>query len=294
MNRLLAVSMELAKRGGDRLWSIRKGHSSNTDSLNSVVKGKTKEGADELLTQGDLQSHHIIHSGIKIEFPDIKLVSEEHDDNSGDSVILNTLPAVHLYKEAENVLASDLTVWIDPLDATKEYTENLLHYVTTMVCVAVRGVPTIGVIYQPFNNELVWGFVDHGLSPNLAHWIENGQKMKKNSSTRIVVSRSHAGTVENTVKASLDGVVVIPAGGAGYKVLQLLNSSVDAYVHTTRIKKWDICAGNAILNAVDGHMTTLSGQTIDYSDTDKPQNDAGLLATLHRHKHFLKVFNKHR
>lgn len=34
------------------------------------------------------------------------------------------------------------------------FSENLLHYVTTMVCIAVKGVPVIGVIYQPFNKEL--------------------------------------------------------------------------------------------------------------------------------------------
>lgn len=80
MQRLLAVSVHLAKKGGDRLWSIRKGHVSGSDlaSLNAVVKGKTKEGADELLTQGDLESHTIIYSGLKASFPGLKVTEFEN------------------------------------------------------------------------------------------------------------------------------------------------------------------------------------------------------------------------
>lgn len=79
--------------------------------------------------------------------------------------------------------------------------------------------------------------------------------------------------------------------GAGYKVLRVINGSIDAYVHTTHIKKWDVCAGNAILNAVSGQMTTLTGQSLDYSDTQHPQNNDGLLATLLDHTKFLNVFS---
>ena len=75
MRKLLVVSMELAKRGGDRLWSIRKGHIGDSSSLDSMVKGKTREGAVELLTRGDLESHHIIHSGLKATFPHLLVIA---------------------------------------------------------------------------------------------------------------------------------------------------------------------------------------------------------------------------
>ena len=71
----------------------------------------------------------------------------------------------------------------------------------------------------------------------------------------------------------------------------MINGSIDAYVHTTRIKKWDVCAGNAILNAVGGQMTTLNGQLLDYGDTQNPRNNDGLLATLHEHRKFVEIFS---
>ena len=45
----------------------------------------------------------------------------------------------------------------------------------------------------------------------------------------------------------------------------LLLGEQDVYTHVTLIKKWDICAPNAILNALGGQLTTLTGDAIDYS-----------------------------
>lgn len=70
----------------------------------------------------------------------------------------------------------------------------------------------------------------------------------------------------------------------GYKVLALLDppgedyDEADIYVHTTFIKKWDICAGDAILKALGGHMTTLKGEDIDYKGSEK--NYDGLVASI--------------
>ena len=56
-----------------------------------------------------------------------------------------------------SVNASSLTIWIDPLDATKEYIEGLTQYTTVMIGIAVDGTPVAGIIHKPFLVETVVG-----------------------------------------------------------------------------------------------------------------------------------------
>ena len=74
---------------------------------------------------------------------------------------------------------------------------------------------------------------------------------------------------------------------AGYKTVQVIKGEADAYVHVTAIKKWDICAGNAIILSVEGTMTTLDGFYVNYAESNNVVNDKGLLATTHDHPKFL-------
>ena len=70
----------------------------------------------------------------------------------------------------------------------------------------------------------------------------------------------------------------------------MVSGREDAYIHVTLIKKWDLCAGNAILNSLGGAMTDLKGTTIDYSgkETLHVKNEGGVLAALSKHPEFLQ------
>ncbi|KAK6178760.1 hypothetical protein SNE40_011272 [Patella caerulea] len=286
MREVLSVSIDLAQRGGIKVKAVAELH-----KLNPVSKGKTKEGKDELKTQGDLESHKAIVYGFSKAYPGMKVISEEHDTTPID---LAAVPEVnkHIKEVLDNVVSdqsipvSQITIWIDPLDATEEYKDELYEYVTTMVCVAVRGNPVIGVIHKPFLKETAWAWVGYGHSKNLE---KTSPETNAKKTPKIIASRSHPGQIEGVVHESLGtDATVTPAGGAGYKTLEVIRGHADAYIHVTAIKKWDICAGNALLSALDGKMTTINGRNIiDYSPNGSPINSEGLLATMNNHNDYL-------
>ncbi|KPP58014.1 inositol monophosphatase 3-like [Scleropages formosus] len=315
LRELLALCVEAAVQGGRE---AKRAHDGGV--LSSKAKGKTREGAEEMLTLGDLNSHRRMYYLIKNRFPHVQVISEERDysTKASDAEWNSVIPDEILQKvQSQVVPAEAVTVWIDPLDATQEYTgsliflilpfldpvelhcfmakaaggltvkENLLQYVTTMACVAVNGKPFIGVIHKPFTGYTAWAMVDSG-SNVLPRSSYNAK------SPSVIVSRSHAGKVKGYIDSAFgNNTVIIQAGGAGYKVLSLLNPAdekydkADIYIHITYIKKWDICAGNAILKALGGHMTTLRGEEIDYTGSES--NEGGLLATVKlNHKELLE------
>ncbi|XP_049637879.1 Golgi-resident adenosine 3',5'-bisphosphate 3'-phosphatase [Suncus etruscus] len=274
---LLAAAVAAAERGGREVRRVRE-----SNELRARSKGKTREGADDPTTRGDALSNRQMVRLLARAFPAVKINTEEHVDATDEEVISwdrkipeDILKEISTPKE---VPAESVTVWIDPLDATQEYTEDLRQYVTTMVCVAVNGKPVLGVIHKPFSEYTAWAMVDGGANVQ-ARTVYNEK------TPRIVVSRSHSGMVKQVALQTFGNqTTIIPAGGAGYKVLALLDvpdqsqEKADLYIHVTYIKKWDICAGNAILKALGGHMTTLNGEEINYTGSDGVEG--GLLASI--------------
>ena len=64
------------------------------------------------------------------------------------------------------------------------------------------------------------------------------------------------------------------------------------YLHKTKIKKWDICAGDALLRAGGGMMTDWDGRDFEYGADSDPLNDKGVLAALRGHGRFQNKFQE--
>lgn len=130
-------------------------------------------GVNDYITLADVNSHCSIAYSLWRIFPKLNLISEEdvQEKNCPTDIDFFDLDPSVLGKQElpdVNVPIQDLTLWIDPLDATKEYTEKLFKYVSVMICVAdKKGDAIAGVVYFPFSNVVYWAWKGHGMSENL-------------------------------------------------------------------------------------------------------------------------------
>jgi len=315
---LLAHCIVALQVGGERVVELSL---KNKRQLKEVAsKGKTKEGLDDIVTGADMRSHEAILNTIKDTYRWLRIVSEEDTTSAFENLKLedDILPISRsrfarmlsenlqeIEKESYNwplVSQQETLVWVDPLDATKEYSENLTEYVTLMACIVHQSVPIAGIIHKPFSNKTYWSLKDKtrrniARSSDLASIWSIDEPRSGSDNLRITVSRSHAGDVEKFIRSVYgERVSIIPSGGSGYKTIELIKGNVNAYIHVTHIKKWDICAPHAILSSLPyGNMTDLHGDQITFGDLKDKVVKKGLIATLDetRHKELVGSFRNY-
>ncbi|MFH4980208.1 hypothetical protein AB6A40_006917 [Gnathostoma spinigerum] len=283
LNDIISYGILAIEQGGKAVCKI-----SEESDIGVRTKGKTFEGRNDLLTKADLISNHLILETLS-RIPGIKVISEESRSSLTEqdvsryrvdkySLWLGIKDSISLLPSFTYPLSS-LTIWVDPLDATQEFTEQLYEYVTVMMCIAYEGQPVFGAIYQPFTDSLVLGLVDWGVMNSDGKKVTSS--FQYNTSNTIVISRSHSGDVESLARKAFGSEYKIKkAGGSGYKILTLINHLSDIYLHRTRIKKWDTCAGDALVRAAGGAMIDLNASPLDYGRDTDPVNRNGLFASV--------------
>ena len=215
ISELIAASIDLSERGGEEVRAVRRGGS----SIGQEVKGKTSVDTKDYVTQGDKRSHEAIVAGLSARWANLKYVSEERVPVESASVACPSIQnpeVIEVLRVVDDppIPLEDVLVWIDPLDATQEYTEggehpDLLRFVTVMMCVCVKGEPVAGVIHQAFegvggNGVTHWGWKGHGFSRSIQRQVDAAKSKAKGKDVEkerveAIVSRSHAGDAKKKV-----------------------------------------------------------------------------------------------
>ncbi|XP_067337713.1 3'(2'),5'-bisphosphate nucleotidase 1 isoform X1 [Channa argus] len=284
-----------------------------------------KTGANDLQTLADRLAQQSICASLSRRFPQITIIGEEElpaedigedliETGQQEEILLKTCPA-----EYRGVKEEELVVWVDPLDGTKEYTEAsrclkhrteaqnhhkvsgvsqapstamwLLDNVTVLIGIAYGGRAIAGVINQPFYNyqlgegadlgRTMWGMLGLGAFGFQLREVPGDRRI-------ITTTRSHSNKLVTDCVDAMEPHEVIRVGGAGNKIIQLVEGKATAYVFASPgCKKWDTCAPEAILHAVGGKLTNIFGNPYHYDAKVKHMNSAGVLATLCNHEYYV-------
>jgi myo-inositol-1(or 4)-monophosphatase len=199
------------------------------------------KGKDNPVTTADFEADHrlkeILHGG----FPEYGWLSEETADDG-----------VRLRHER---------VWIvDPLDGTKEFIKGIPEFVVA-IALAERGVPVVGVTYNPIRNELFSCARGTGVLLDGAPARVTTRDTLTNA--RVLASRSE--TSRGEWKAYENLIKVDAIGSVAYKLALVAAGQADATFTLTPKSEWDIASGTALVVEAGGRVTDLEGREIRFN-----------------------------
>lgn len=214
----------LAEAAGRALRDFR------AEALADGLEGK------QLKDQGDARSQQLISSVLQFARPDDAVLSEEAADS-------------------EDRLSADRVWIIDPLDGTREYSEDRHDWAVHVALWSGGGLVAGAVALPGLDTVLSTGVEAAGAA---AH---NGRRPK------IAVSRSRAPQLVTDVAEAIDAELV-PMGSAGYKAAAVIRGEVDAYIHAGGQYEWDSAAPVAVAQARRLHTSRIDGSSLRYNQAD--------------------------
>jgi 3'(2'), 5'-bisphosphate nucleotidase len=201
-------------------------------------------------------------------------------DEAAEKIILEDLarvaPGVPVVAE-EAVSAGKVPViagrffLVDPLDGTREFVSRRDEF-TVNIALIEDGEPVLGVVFAPARHELFWGDVragkagridadPDGTMPSLGNAIS--ARLPPPRGLTAVASRSHR-TPETDAFLANYPVAEFRSIGSSLKFCLVAAGEADLYPRIGTTMEWDTAAGQAVLTAAGGRVTTLDGQPFRY------------------------------
>lgn len=227
---------------------------------------------DSPLTMADKRSHQTIMDGLKAEYPQIPVLSEEG--------------AAISYEERQKWDAFWL---VDPLDGTKEFIKRNGEFTVNIALVEDR-YPVIGAIYAPVLDTFYFGKEGKG-----AYQLEQASQKVINSENeilekstalfsksndseiaKVVASRSH---MSKATQAFIDrlkhnqGQVDVISAGSSLKFCLVATGQANYYPRFAPTMEWDTAAGQAIVEAAGGNVIRYEDKERFYYNRENLKND---------------------
>jgi 3'(2'), 5'-bisphosphate nucleotidase len=205
------------------------------------------------VTVADESAEKIILADLEAIAPDIPVVAEE-------AVAAGRVPVI-----------ADRFFLVDPLDGTKEFVARRDEF-TVNIALIENGEPVLGVVFAPARRELFWGDVRAGKAGHIDADPDGTMPSLGNPITArkpppqglvAVASRSHRSPETDTFLTNYP-ITDFRSIGSSLKFCVVAQGQADIYPRIGTTMEWDTAAGQAVLTAAGGRVTTLEGQPFRY------------------------------
>lgn len=236
-SRLIPIIRRLALEAGDRIMEVYNGPD---------FEVKSKSDASPV-TIADEAADAIISAGLRAEFPDVVLITEE--------------------QAASHALTAQTFLIVDPLDGTKEFVQRRGDF-TVNIAYVENGVPLRGVVYAPAQGRLFYTRED-GVAVEETGAMDKavvGQQTvisvttPDNAALMVVASKSHRDAATDDYIARY-AVKDMTSAGSSLKFCLLATGEADLYPRLGRTMEWDTAAGDAVLRGAGGQVVRFDDHT---------------------------------
>ena len=238
LNAFEDVAMELARAAGAAILPLFRADHGLED------KGAAKGQAFDPVTAADRDAEAAIRQAIAQRFPEHGVLGEEYGEDRADAEF----------------------VWVlDPIDGTRGFIAGIPLW-TTLIALRWRGAPVVGLIAQPYLDEI---FVGTAL----------GSRLVRADGVRQLVTRPCAGLKtailgvtdplayftppeQAAFQKVRDAARLTRLGGDAYFFALAALGTIDVVVEPTACKAWDVEAALPLVQGAGGFMTDWRGRPV--------------------------------
>lgn len=236
-SKLTTVMRELALLAGDKIMAVY-------DSNDFEVRSKDDESP---VTIADEAADAIISDGLRDEFPDVVLVTEE--------------------QAASHAQTASTFLIVDPLDGTKEFVKRRGDF-TVNIAYVENGVPVRGVVFAPAKNRLFYTDTDGRSVEELGPFskVTAGAttpikvSQPDNTALLVVASKSHRDQATDDYIGKY-ATADMKSAGSSLKFCLVATGEADLYPRLGRTMEWDTAAGHAVLKGAGGEVVRFDDHT---------------------------------
>lgn len=293
---LLSTCIDACQRGCEEIRGVQEQRENSKSTLEVTFKDKADPRSS--LTQADTASQRAIVQSLRAAWgSSLNIVGEEdldlqdvNNEEEGETIPLRKDLLEDDIGETDELDPNDVTVFVDPLDGTREFVEGRLENCQVLVGIAIGGKAVAGAVGIPFptgqnlttDATIVYGLDGLGTGTigapltrgpwPLDHNIDGVNKPSPHYACGDMPADVIVAATES-LERNFGGSTQRNYGGAGNRILGAALGEVACSLTHKFGGAWDVCAPEAVAKAMGAEMTDLFGEPIDMYRKDAPKHN---------------------